>query len=310
MNLKQLRLVREIIRTNFNVTGAAASLFTSQSGVSRHVKDLEAELGVILFERRGKRLIGLTEPGEEVVKAVDRLLLEVENIKQVAGRFAKSTCGTLTVATTHTQAQYVLPPVVRKFRQSFPDVELVLLQASPREIASILIEGRAEVGLATNTLDGFTELLTFPHHTWQHVVIAPPSHPLLQVAEPSLKDLAEYPILTYEKGLTGRRQVDAGFARANLSPKIAMSALDSDVIKTYVGLGHGIGIIAEMAYNADRDVSVRRLPGPSLFGKTTTSIAVRKGRFFRDFAYKFIEFCAPTVTEEVIHAAQETELVA
>lgn len=305
MNLKQLRLVREIIRTNYNVTDAAASLYTSQSGVSKHVKDLEDELGVTLFERRGKRLLGLTEPGKEVVRAVDRLLLEAENIKQISHRFSGSAIGTLTVATTHTQGRYVLPPVVTRFRQAFPDVDLVLLQNSPREIASILLEGRAEIGLATDTLDGFADLLTFPYYSWSHIVVAPHGHPLVSANPVTLEAIAEYPIVTYDKGLTGRRQVDLAFAEAGLAPKVSVAAIDSDLIKTYVGLGHGIGIIAEMAYDPKRDTGLQRIDGASFFGPTTTSIAVRKGRVLRGYAYRFIEFCTPGITEDAIRAAQD-----
>ncbi len=305
MNLKQLRLVREIIRTNFNVTEAAASLFTSQSGVSKHIKDLEDELGVTIFERRGKRLLGLTEPGREAVRSVDRLLLEAENIKQIAGRFAQSASGTLTIATTHTQARYALPPLIKAFREEFPDVDLVLQQGTPREIASFLSGGSADIGLATETLEGVADLLTFPYYSWRHIVVAPPGHPLLDATPATLEAIAAFPIVTYDKGLTGRPQIDAAFGDAGLTPKITMAALDSDVIKTYVALGLGVGIIAEMAFDVARDTGLRQVEGPDLFGPTTTSIAVRRGRVLRGYAYRFIELCAPAVTEDVIRSAQE-----
>ncbi len=305
MNLKQLRLVREIIRANFSVTEAAAALYTSQSGVSKHIKDLEDELGIILFERRGKRLLGLTEPGREAVKAVDRLLLEADNIKQIAGRFSQSDKGTLTVATTHTQARYVLPPVIVAFRKAFPDVDLVLQQGSPRDLASLLSDGSAEIGIATDTLEGVTDRLAFPYYSWKHIVIVPPSHPLLKVKPPTLAAIAEHPIVTYDRGLTGRPQIDGAFAEAGLELKVTMAALDSDVIKTYVALGLGVGIVAQMAFDPARDKDLRRLPGPDLFPPTTTSIAVRRGRVLRGYAYRFIELAAPRITEDVIRIAQD-----
>lgn len=305
MNLKQLRIVREIIRANFNISDAADAIFTSQSGVSKHVKDLEDELGVSLFERRGKRLLGLTEPGAEVVKVIDRLLLEADNVKRVASQFVDSDSGTLTIATTHTQGRYSLPSVIAEFRKIFPQVNLVLHQASPTEIASILIRGRAEVGIATDTLDGIPELLPFPCYSWRHVVVVPNGHALLRADRVTLDLLAEHPIITYDRGLTGRSLIDGAFERAGLYPQVTIAALDSDLIKTYVALGLGVGIIAEMAFDAEHDRGLSCIDVRNLFGLATTSIAVRRGRHLRGYVYRFIELCAPAITESVIRAAEE-----
>lgn len=305
MNLKQLRLVREIIRANFNVSDAADAIFTSQSGVSKHIKDLEDELGVSLFERRGKRLLGLTEPGAEVVKVIDRVLLEADNIKRVASQFVDSDSGTLTISTTHTQGRYSLPPVIAQFRKMFPQVNLVLHQASPSEIASILLEGRAEVGIATDTLNGISDLLSFPCYSWRHIVIVPKGHVLLRASQVTLEMLADHPIITYDRGLTGRALIDGAFERAGLLPQVTIAALDSDLIKTYVALGLGVGIIAEMAYDEEQDRGLSSIDARNLFGLATTSIAVRRGRHLRGYVYRFIELCAPAITESVIRTAEE-----
>ena len=303
MNLKQLRLVREIVRSNFHVTDAASALFTSQSGVSKHIKDLEDELGIDLFERRGKRLLGLTEPGALVLEMIDRALLEVENIRQLAGSLAKERHGTLTIAATHTQSRYILPKFISEFRRAYEDVEIVLLQAHPREIPNLLLGGKTDVGFATDTLEDVPDLLTFPFYSWDHDVIVPAGHPLLKLPKASLQDVAHYPLVTYDKGLTGRKQIDSAFDKLNLTSRIVMAAIDSDVIKTYVRLGIGVGIIATMAYDPDADAGLHPVKLKTRFDASMTRIAVRRGRFLKDYAYRFIEICAPAVTKEVVSAA-------
>lgn len=305
MNLKQLRILREIVRSKYNVTEAASALYTSQSGVSKYIKDLEDELGVELFERRGKRLLGLTDPGVHVLSIVDRVLLETDNIRQVASKFAEDKSGTLTIVTTHTQSRYMLPKVFTQFRDMYENVEIVLIQAHPGDVQHFLIEGRAEIGIATDTLEGNPDLLTFPSYSWEHCVVVPKMHPLLSKKEVTIETLAEHPLITYHKGLTGRKQIDAAFEKHQLRPRIAMAAIDSDVIKTYVELGFGVGIIASMAFVPSRDTKLQKVKAPHLFQPSTTSIAVRRGRFLRDYAYRFIEMCAPKVTKEVIRAAEE-----
>ncbi|CFX63880.1 DNA-binding transcriptional activator of cysteine biosynthesis [Candidatus Filomicrobium marinum] len=302
MNFQQLRIIRETARRGFNLTEVAGALYTSQSGVSKHIKDLEDELGVELFVRRGKRLTGLTGPGEELLELVERLLLEAENIKRIADQYSQTDRGELTVVTTHMQARYALPPIVAKFKQTFPDVHLVLHQASPAETASMLLDGSADVGVATDALIDNPDLISFPFYSWHHAVIAPKGHPLEKVTPLTLEAIAEYPIITYNPGFTGRAGIDAAFASAGLSPDIVMAALDADVIKAYVELGLGVGIIASMAFDPTRDTKLTLLDSTPLFQKNTSRIALRRGRYLRGFVYRFIEFCSPELTEGLVRS--------
>lgn len=307
MNLQQLRIIRETVRANFNVTEAANAIFASQSGVSKQIRDLEEELGVALFRRRGKRLLGLTELGEQVVQIADRVLLEADNIKQAASQFAVSDRGLLEIATTHTQARYVLSPVILEFKKQFPGVRLVLHQASPRDIGALVKSGATDLGIATDAFGDDRDILSFPYYTWQHIVIVPAGHPLDGKENVTLEEIAAYPIITYDDGVTGRPRIDEAFDAQNLSPQITMTALDADVIKAYVALGLGIGIIAPMAFDEGRDVSLRKVKSRDAFAPSTTFIAVRRGRLHRGFVYRFIEMCTPTVTEKIIREAESAD---
>lgn len=300
MNFQQLRIIHETVRQNYNLTEAANALFTSQSGVSKHIKDLEDELGVELFVRRGKRLLGLTDPGKELVEIVERILLDTKNIKRLAEQFSNRDQGRLTVATTHTQARYALPSVVTQFKKAFPQVHLVLHQSSPGEIVSMLLDGQADIGIATEALESVAELASFPYYSWHHSVIVQPGHPLEATHPLTLEAIAEFPIITYHEGFTGRAGIDETFAKAGLILDIAMSALDADVIKTYVELGLGIGIVASMAFNPARDTRLNLLDSSHLFQKNTTNISVRRGHYLRGYAYRFIELCLPSLTEAAI----------
>ena len=300
MNFQQLRIIRETLRRNFNLTEVANALYTSQSGVSKHIKDLEDELGVELFVRRGKRLLGLTEPGKELALIVDRILLDTANIKRLADQFAGSDRGEILIATTHTQARYALPGPIAAFRKEFPNVHLVLHQGTPREIAAMLNDGTADIGIATEALEDTAEHVTFPFYSWHHGVIVPKGHPLESQTPVTLENIADWPIITYHEGFTGRPAIDAAFASANLAPDIVMVALDADVIKTYVEVGLGIGIVASMSYDESRDKGLTLLDTTHLFPKSTSRIALRRGRFLRGFAYRFIELCAPALNEKVI----------
>jgi LysR family transcriptional regulator, cys regulon transcriptional activator len=302
VNFQQLRIIRETLRQNFNLTEVANALYTSQSGVSKHIKDLEDELGVELFVRRGKRLLGLTEPGKELAQIVERILLDTANIKRLADQFAKTDRGEITIATTHTQARYALPGPIAAFRKEFPNVHLILHQGTPREIAAMLNDGTADIGIATESLDDTPEHASFPFYSWHHGVIVPRGHPLDDGAPLTLERIAEWPIITYHEGFTGRPAIDAAFAAANVTPDIVMVALDADVIKTYVEVGLGIGIVASMAYDLDRDMELTLLDTTHLFPKSTSRIALRRGRFLRGFAYRFIELCAPALTEKIVKA--------
>ena len=302
MNFQQLRIIRETVRRNFNLTEVANALFTSQSGVSKHIKDLEDELGVELFVRRGKRLLGMTEPGQELVAIVERMLLDAKNIKRLAEQFSKSDQGELIVATTHTQARYALPAVIAKFKKSFPKVRLVLHQSSPKEIASMLLDGQADIGVATEALIDTPDIVAFPYYSWHHAVIVPAGHPL-EEKPLTLEALAEFPLITYNEGFTGRGKIDAAFAAAGLAPDIVMSALDADVIKSYVELEMGVGIIASMAFDAERDTGLRMLDATSLFARNTSRIAMRQGRYLRGYATRVIELCSPELTESVVRSS-------
>ncbi len=303
MNLQQLRIVRETVRRNYNLTEVAGTLFTAQSGVSKHIKELEDELGVELFVRRGKRLLGLTEPGKELLPFVERVLLEIHNIKRLGEQFAQKDRGHLAVATTHTQARYALPPVVSRFKQTFPKVHLELHQGSPREIVTMLRDGEVDIGIATEALGDEEGLVSFPYYQWQHALVVPEGHPLTREPRLTIQTLAEYPIITYNEGYTGRARIDAAFADAGLTPDIVMSALDADVIKSYVELGLGVGIIAAMAFHPQRDAGLTLLDGKGLFELNTTRIALRRGHYLRGYALRFIEYCAPELTEAKVKAA-------
>ena len=306
MNFQQLRIIQEAVRCHFNLTEVANALFTSQSGVSKHIKDLEDELGIELFVRRGKRLLGLTEPGKELVEIVRRMLLDARNMRQLAEQFSNRDQGQLRVATTHTQARYALPPVVGRFKAAFPKVHMALHQASPAEIAAMLLAGEADIGIATESLASVAELATFLFYDWHHGVIVPDDHPLVSQVPLALEAIVEHPIITYHEGFTGRTRLDATFARAGLIPDIVLSALDADVIKTYVELGLGIGIIASVAYHPLKDVGLRLLDCNHLFEKNITWIAVRRGQFLRNFVYRFIELCNPELNESIVRNASSS----
>lgn len=300
MNFQQLRIIRETVRRGFNLTEVANALFTSQSGVSKHIKDLEDELGVELFTRKGKRLLGLTDPGKELVVMVERMLLDAGNIKRLAEQYSNADAGQLTVVTTHTQARYALPKVVAAFKQAYPRVVLHLHQGSPQEIVQMLLDGEADIGVATEALADVPELASFPYYGWQHAVVVPAGHPLEAVRPLTLEAIAAYPVITYHEGFTGRTRIDKAFAQTGLKPDVVMSALDADVIKTYVELGLGVGILASMAFSPQRDPGLRQLDSSHLFPENVTRIAVRRGHYLRGFAHRFIELCAPELTEAAV----------
>ena len=303
MNFQQLRIIRETVRCNFNLTEAANALFTSQSGVSKHIKDLEEELGIELFVRKGKRVLGLTDPGKELVEIVERMVLDARNIKGLADQYSKKDQGQLTIATTHTQARYALPQVVTQFKRDFPRVHLKLHQASPSEIVAMLLDGQADIGIATEAIADVPELVSFPYYSWHHALIVSAGHPLEAVRPLTLAAVAEHPVITYHEGFTGRARIDQIFAQAGLTPDIVMSALDADVIKTYVELGLGVGIVASMAFSPARDGDLRLLESAHLFEANTTRIAVRRGHYLRGFAYRFMELCSPVLSETAVRAS-------
>ncbi len=303
MNLQQLRYVREAVRQRLNLTEAAKKLYTSQPGVSKQIKELEDELGVEIFVRRGKRLVGLTEPGKLVVKVVERILNDTENLRQVGREFRDQESGSLVIATTHTQARYALPRVVTGFKRRYPKVHLSLQQGSPPQLAEMVTGGDADIAIATESLALYPQLLALPGYSWNHCVVVPSRHPLTRVPRLALEDIARYPIITYDAAFTGRSHIDAAFAARELKPDIVLSAIDADVIKTYVELGMGVGIVATMAFDAKRDRSLRSLDAGHLFASNTTRVAVRRGSLLRGYAYAFIELFAPHLSRQVIEKA-------
>ena len=310
MNFQQLRAVRETARSGYNLTEVAQLLHLSQPGISRQIRDLEDELGFEIFVRAGKRLTKLTPPGEALLPVVERLLLEAENLKRVAEDFTAVTSGRLSIAATHSQARYALPTVVRDFRNLYPQVTLNLHQGSPKQVAEMLLSGEADVGVATEALAQYEQLVALPCYRWTHSLIVPPGHPLLQGEGPiTLEQLAAFPIITYEPGYTGRAHIDDAFRKAGMQPDIVLTAMDADVIKTYVELGLGVGIVASIAFDEDRDRTLRAVDARHLFEVNLTRLAVRRGSWLRGFVYDFIESFAPTLTRSLVERALAGEPV-
>jgi LysR family cys regulon transcriptional activator len=303
MNFQQLRSVREAARRGYNLTEVANVLFTSQPGVSRQIRELEDELGVEIFERNGKRLTGLTDPGRGILQIVERLLLEAENLRQASHEFAGERSGTLTVATTHTQARYVLPQVVQSFRNSFPEVRIALQQSTPEHIAEWIISGKADVGIATEGLVQFEELVSFPCYRWSHVIVVPAGHPLSGIDNVSLQDLACHPLITYDIGFTGRGHIDDAFRKNGITTDIVLTAMDSDVIQQYVLLGLGVGIVASMAAEHNLTPGLRAVKAAHLFAPNVTRLAVRRGAYLRSYVYDFILTFAPELKRHEIETA-------
>ena len=303
MNLHQFRFVREAVRQNFNLTDAAKALFTSQPGVSKAIIELEEELGIDIFSRHGKRIRGLTEPGRQVLKSVELILQEVEGLKRIGKEFAAQDSGSLTIATTHTQARYSLPSVVQQFSQKFPKVRLSLLQGNPKQVAEMVTNNLADVAIATEAIAEVDGLVSLPCFQWEHMVITPTDHPLLKLKSITLEDIAAYPLITYDAAFAGRNKIDQAFARRALKPDVVLEAIDADVIKTYVELGMGIGIIAGLAYNATRDVNLKAIPAGHLFGMNLSRVALKEGAYLRSYVYTFIELLAPSLTRKMVENA-------
>ena len=300
MNLQQLRYVQEIVRHGLKISDAAQALYTSQPGVSKQIKLLEDELGIEIFVRNGKRISAITEPGKVILEIAQRMLQDANNLKQVGQEFRAHDSGTLTIATTHTQARYALPPVVKQFIKRYPKVKLNLHQGSPTQIAQQVLSGEADIAIATESLALYDELVTLPCYEWHHCVIVPPKHALLAEKKLTLEKIAQYPIITYDFAFSGRGKINAAFEARQLTPTIVLTAIDADVIKTYVELGLGIGILAQMAFIPERDKHLRMIDAGNLFPPSTTRIAIRRNEYLRGYAFHFIELFAPHLTREVV----------
>jgi LysR family cys regulon transcriptional activator len=303
MNLQQLRFLNEIVRQGLKISDAAGVLYTSQPGISKQIKLLEEELGIEIFVRNGKRIVAITEPGKAVLEIAQRMLQDAGNLKQVAEEFHSQNSGSLTIATTHTQARYALPSTVKQFIKRYPGVKLGLHQGSPTQIAEQVLSGEADIGIATESLALYDDLVTLPCYEWNHSVIAPLKHPILAEKKLTLAKIAQYPIITYDFAFAGRNKINAAFAAANIQPNIALTAIDADVIKTYVELGLGVGILAKMAYIPDRDKHLSMMDARHLFKPSTTRIAIRQNEYLRGYTYDFIELFAPHLTRAVVAKA-------
>jgi LysR family cys regulon transcriptional activator len=303
VNLQQLRYLCAVVDHGLNVSVAADALFTSQPGISKQIRQLEDELGVPIFIRQGKRLAALTAGGEVIVATARRALQELNNLKRVGAEFKSEDTGALAIATTHTQARYVLPPVLKRFAERYPKVRLLLHQGNPAQVAEQTQRADADVGIATESLADYPGLVSLPCYTWNRCVLVPKGHPLGKVRPLTLEALARYPIVTYDFSFTGRSQINAAFAAKGIEPNVVLTALDSDVIKTYVELGLGVGIIAQMAYDPARDTSFDKLDAAHLFAASTTRLALRRGVYLRGFVYEFITLFAPQFDRSAIDAA-------
>lgn len=300
MKLQQLRYLAEVARRDLSVSAAADALFTSQPGVSRQIKLLEDELGVEIFVRHGKRLTALTEPGRAVLAIAERILAEAANLKRAGEEFANERLGSLTLAATHTQARYALPRAVAAFKRRYPDVQLVIHQGNPSQICEMVVRGEAEFAIATEQIAQYADLVSLPCYQWNRCVVVPARHPLARVKPLTLEAVARYPIVTYDFAFANRSLVEKAFAQRGLAPRVVLSALDSDVIKTYVELGLGVGIMAAMAFDAKRDRGLKALDAAHLFESSTTRLGIKRGAYLRRYAYEFIELFAPRLPRTVV----------
>ncbi|HMM86728.1 CysB family HTH-type transcriptional regulator [Azohydromonas sp.] len=303
MNLHQLRFVQEAVRRGLNLTETAKALHTSQPGISKAILELEEELGVDIFARHGKRLKRVTEPGQQVLKSVEIIMREVANLKRIGEEFSLQDAGTLSIATTHTQARYVLPEPVAQLRKRYPKVHVTLHQGSPEQVARMLLDDVADIALATESLADHDDLVTLPCYEWQHVVVVPAGHALASVERPTLEQLAAEPLVSYQAAFAGRRRVDAAFAQRGLTPRVVLEAIDSDVIKTYVRLGLGVGIVAEMAMRGETGGDLVARPAGHLFGSNISRVAFKRGAYLRHFVYAFAELLSDRLTRALLERA-------
>jgi len=307
MKLQQLRYICEVARHNLNLSNAAEALFTSQPGISKQIRSLEDELGVDIFVRHGKRLVAVTAPGKAILEIAQRMLKDGENLRQVGEEFTEEDNGHLTIATTHTQARYALPHVIQRFTKRYPGVRLSLRQGSPTQISELVTSGEADIAIATEAIELYEDLVMLPCYEWNRCVLVPPGHPLLKAKKLTLQAMAGFPIITYDFAFTGRSKMNQAFADQGLTPNVVLTAIDADVIKTYVELGLGIGIVAMMAYDPKRDTHLRAMDASHLFEPSTTRIGIRKNSYLRGYTYEFIEMFAPHLTRKVVDDAMHTK---
>jgi LysR family cys regulon transcriptional activator len=303
MKLHQLRYVREVVKQGLNISMAADALHTSQPGVSKQIQLLEQELNLQIFQRSGKRLTGITEPGKNIVELAERVIRDMENIKLIGDEFSHEDVGTLTIATTHTQARYRLPGAVKAFMQKYPQVKLNIHQGNPTQVAEQVESGEADIGIATEAISHYEKVLCLPAYQWNRCVVVPHGHPLLDNLPLTLKKLTQYPLITYDFAFTGGSLVSSVFEKEGLTPNVVLTAIDADVIKTYVGLGLGVGLLAAMAYDDERDTNLVAIDASNLFPSSTTFVGIRRDAYLRKFAYEFIELLAPHFDRKAVNDA-------
>lgn len=304
MKLQQLRYLVEVFKQGLNVTDAAEKLHTSQPGISKQIRMLEDELGVQVFIRNGKRVVDVTGPGKEVLRIAERMLLQAQNLKRIGDEFVKVDSGSLTIATTHTQARYALPKAIKAFLERYPQVSLALKQGTPTQISEMVVNGEADIAIATEGIALYSELAMLPCFEWNRSVVVPKGHPLCALDHQiTLEDIAAWPIVTYDFAFAGRSQINQAFVARNLNPTVALSALDTDVIKTYVELGLGVGLIASMAFDPGKDLNLVAIDAGHLFAPSQTRIGIRKDAYLRGYVYDFIELFAPHLTRKKVESA-------
>ncbi len=305
MKLQQLRYLCEVANQDLNLTRAAKKLHTSQPGISKQIQLLEDELGVEIFIRNGKRMVSITPPGQTIVEIAEKILREANNLKWVGQEFTNKDVGSLTVATTHTQARYALPPTIRQFTTYYPKVKLTIRQGNPTQISQLVTSGEADVAIATEAIEFFHELVMLPCYQWNRCIITPPEHPLLSLQKISLEAIVKYPIITYDFAFTGRSKINQAFEARGLVPNVVLTALDADVIKTYVELGLGIGIVAQMAFDPNRDKHLRSIDAGHLFESSTTRIGIRKNSYLRSYILDFIQMFSPQLNRITVKKAMD-----
>ena len=305
MKLQQLRYLCETANQNMNLSKAAKKLHTSQPAISRQIQMLEDELGINIFLRNGKRIVQITPPGQLIIETAVRILRDADNLRKIGQEFSNETDGTLTIATTHTQARYTLPPVIKKFTVLYPRVKLILRQGSPMQVSALVTSGEADIAIATEAIEQFQELVMLPCYQWNRCIIVTPKHPLLKLKRITLETINQYPIITYDSAFTGRSKINQAFEVRGLEPNVILTAIDSDVIKTYVELGLGIGILANMAYDAKQDKSLRSIDASHLFEPSTTSIGISRNSYTRGYVFDFIKMFAPNLDDVSIKSRLE-----
>jgi LysR family cys regulon transcriptional activator len=303
MKLQQLRYIWEIAQHELNVSATADSLYTSQPGISKQVRMLESELGVPIFARNGKHLTEVTDAGKQIIALAGEVLGKAQDIRNIAQEHKDNKVGTIAIATTHTQARYALPPIVRAFMALYPGVTLHINQGTPTQISELASHGLVDMAIATETIDHFENLVLLPCYEWNRCILVPQGHPLADMGRVGLKNVAEYPIVTYVFGFTGRSELDRAFEKQGIHPQVVLTAVDADVIKTYVRLGLGVGIVARMAYDPAVDSDLIALDAEHLFGRSVTKVCLRRDMFIRSFIYDFIRLFAPHLTQDIIHQA-------